>query len=98
LKVSVRQVGIHTKNQNVRGKFQQKETTMGERVAVSACEANTRIGDLVTLKSGGPRMVVMRLIGPTAGCYWMDKNDQAQSYSFLLLCLLVWKQSEEKLQ
>ncbi len=41
-----------------------------------------KIGDVVILKSGGPKMTVYA-IGNDASCKWFDKNDELQYAAFL---------------
>jgi len=37
-----------------------------------------KIGDVVVLKSGGPRMTVEKVDGTTVHCKWFEKDKQKQ--------------------
>lgn len=37
-----------------------------------------KIGDVVVLRSGGPRMTVEKIDGTTAHCKWFEKDKQKQ--------------------
>lgn len=38
-------------------------------------DARLKIGDVVTLKSGGPKMVIGRIDDAGAGCFWFGDPD-----------------------
>jgi uncharacterized protein YodC (DUF2158 family) len=40
-------------------------------------------GDIVSLKSGGPRMTVASVEGRTVSCEWFADDQQPQSRSFI---------------
>jgi uncharacterized protein YodC (DUF2158 family) len=44
-------------------------------------------GDTVSLRSGGPRMTVAVVYGPSAFCEWFTDDQQPQSRSFALTSL-----------
>ena len=50
---------------------------------------NIKAGDVVVLKSGGPRMTVdyVNDDGKTAYCIWFDKNETRQRKNFFLASL-----------
>ncbi len=44
-----------------------------------------KIGDIVTLKSGGPKMTVRKEIGNSKWeCLWFTKNDELKSDTFMV--------------
>jgi uncharacterized protein YodC (DUF2158 family) len=52
------------------------------------------VGDVVSLKSGGPAMTVGHIECPTtdhredkALCAWIGENGQGESYTFPVVCL-----------
>lgn len=48
-----------------------------------------RIGQIVKLRSGGPKMVVMMLPTPDrAVCIWMTQRHEIQFYELPFLCLV----------
>ena len=50
-------------------------------------------GDVVILKSGGPRMTIATIEGRSALCEWFSDDQHAQSKSFALISL---KQDERQ--
>jgi len=44
-------------------------------------------GDVVSLRSGGPRMTVASVDGPSALCEWFSDDQHPQSRSFSLTSL-----------
>jgi uncharacterized protein YodC (DUF2158 family) len=56
-------------------------------------DAQFKLGDIVSLRSGGPLMTIAMVDGKTAFCEWFSDDQQPQSRSFALTSL---KQSEQR--
>jgi uncharacterized protein YodC (DUF2158 family) len=50
-------------------------------------EQQFKPGDIVSLRSGGPRMTVATIDGQSALCEWFSDDQQPQSRSFILTSL-----------
>lgn len=40
------------------------------------------IGDVVRLKSGGPKMTILKLMDDTISCQWFDRNGKVHTGNF----------------
>ncbi len=47
-----------------------------------------KVGDVVKLNSGGPKMTIYKIEAHLASCHWFDKNDIHQSSKFNLKALI----------
>lgn len=52
-------------------------------------------GDVVSLRSGGPRMTVAMISGPNAFCEWFTDDQHLQSRSFVVTSLKFEEQLQE---
>lgn len=52
-------------------------------------------GDVVSLRSGGPRMTIATINGPNAFCEWFTDDQQLQSRSFVVTSLKFEEQHQE---
>jgi uncharacterized protein YodC (DUF2158 family) len=50
-------------------------------------EEQIKPGDIVSLRSGGPRMTIATIEGQSAFCEWFTDDQQPQSRSFALASL-----------
>ncbi len=55
-----------------------------------------RVGDVVRLNSGGPKMAVARVHDTTATCSWFSRKGKAQSGVFAPECLVLAEQYDSK--
>ena len=55
-------------------------------------------GDVVGLRSGGPRMTIAAINGPNAFCEWFTDDQQLQSRSFVVTSLKFEEQDDEQHQ
>jgi uncharacterized protein YodC (DUF2158 family) len=53
-------------------------------------------GDVVSLRSGGPRMTVAMISGPNAFCEWFTDDQHLQSRSFVVTSLKFEQQHFEE--
>lgn len=54
-------------------------------------ETQIKIGDVVLLKSGGPKMTVYFIINDTISCQWFDNNNEAKNGDFIISTLKLFK-------
>jgi uncharacterized protein YodC (DUF2158 family) len=61
----------------------------GEKMVMEGKTMNINVGDVVKLKSGGPKMTVEKIDTELyAVCWWFDKNEEAKTSKFCLETLM----------